>query len=64
MELEELKKKLRTYKKKDIIVVHHAEMQAYVREVDLEEVKENIANPDKLVFAQKQKARRDNEEKY
>ena len=40
MDLEELKERLRKYKKDDIIITKHAELQAFVREVDLEEVKE------------------------
>ncbi|MBU0760579.1 MAG: hypothetical protein KJ600_06410 [Nanoarchaeota archaeon] len=45
MNLDELKQKLRTYKKEDIKITSHADMQAYVREINVEEVKENITNP-------------------
>ena len=41
MELEEFKNKLRKYKKKDIIVTKHADMQAFSRKIDLEEVKDS-----------------------
>lgn len=51
MELEELRNKLKKYRKEDIIITKHAELQAYVRQIDLEEVKSNITNPEKLVFA-------------
>jgi len=64
MDLKELKKKLSSYNKKDIIITEHANFQAFTRDVDLEEVKENIINPTKLVYAEKQKAKYKNEEKY
>ncbi|MCK4670246.1 MAG: hypothetical protein KAT43_03505 [Nanoarchaeota archaeon] len=59
-----LKEKLPKYKKKDIIITYHAEKQAKFRCVDLDEVKENIINPKRLAFAEKQKAEREREEKY
>jgi len=55
MKLNDFKTKLSQYKKSDIIITHHAELQAFVREVDLEEVKENILNPTKLVHVKNQK---------
>ena len=64
MELEELKKRLRNYKIEEIIVTEHAELQAFSRDVDLKEVKENILNPVKLVYAKQQEAKNDDEEKY
>ena len=64
MNLEELKNKLRKYKKEDIIITKHAELQAFVREVDLEEVKENIINPVKLVYVKEQESEREDEKKY
>ncbi|MFH1801800.1 MAG: hypothetical protein ABH804_03155 [archaeon] len=64
MELEQLKTKLREYKKSDIIITDHADLQAFVRNVDLEEVKENIVNPVRLVYAKKQDAKFKGEEKY
>ncbi len=64
MNLEELKKKLRTYKKSDIIITEHANFQAFTRNIDLEEVKENVINPVKLVYAKKQEAKYKGEEKY
>ena len=64
MNLEELKEKLKKYQRKDIIITDHAEMQAIFREVELSEVKNNIINPDKLVYVEKQKAKNPNEEKY
>ncbi len=63
MNLEELKRKLKSYKKEEIIITKHAELQALIREVDLEEVKDNIINPEKLVYAQKQASFKD-EQKY
>ena len=64
MDVEELKRKLKKYKKKDIIITEHAEIQAYVREIELEEVKNNIVNPEKLVYASEQRAENPDEEKY
>jgi methyltransferase-like protein len=64
MNLELLKNKLKNYSKKDIIFTKHAELQAFVREVILDEVKENIINPIRLVYFEKQEAENDNEEKY
>ena len=61
MNLEELKEKLKNYSKTDIIFTHHAELQAFTRDVDLEEVKENIIHPDKLVYFKTQKSRNENE---
>ena len=64
MKLEELKVKLRSYKKEDIIITKHADLQAYVREVNLDEVKNNIVNPVKLVYFEEQKGKSKNVEKY
>jgi len=64
MELKEVKERLREYQKSDIIITNHAELQAFTRNVDLEEVKENIINPVKLVYAKEQEAKYDDEEKY
>ena len=47
----ELKEKLSKYQKSDIIITNHAGLQAFTRDVDLEEVKENVVNPIKLVYA-------------
>ena len=64
MKLTELKEKLSKYKKSDIVVTNHAELQAFTRNVDLEEVKENVINPTRLVYAKKQEAKYGEEEKY
>lgn len=64
MEIEELKNKLKSYSKKEIIITEHAELQAIVREIDLEEVKNNISNPGKLVFFEEQESKKMNEKKY
>jgi len=64
MILEQLKEKFRKYKKEDIIITKHAELQAFVREIDIEEVKNNIINPEKLVYAEKQDSIKQDEEKY
>lgn len=64
MELGELKTKLKKYKKSDIIFTTHAEIRALGRRINLEEVKENIINPTKLVYAEKVNAKYRGEEKY
>jgi hypothetical protein len=64
MNLDELKSKLGTFKKENIIVSSHAALRAKFRKIDLEEVKENIVNPEKLVYAEQQKAKHEGEEKY
>jgi len=64
MNLEEMKKRFRKYKKSDIIITDHADIQAFTRDVDLEEVKENIINPTKLVHVKEQDAKYKGEEKY
>jgi len=59
-----LVKKLKKYKKEDIIITSHAKDQAIFRSIDMDEVKENIINPKRLEFVRKQKAEKDGEEKY
>lgn len=63
-EINNLKEKLKCYSKERIIITHHAKVQAIIRDMDLEEIKENIINPVKLVYAKKQEAVKENEEKY
>lgn len=64
MDLEEFKKKLKKYKLRDIIFTNHAEIQAIFREVNLEEVRRNILNPDKLIYVEEQDTNNLNKEKY
>ena len=64
MELEEFKTKLRKYKKEDIIFTKHAEIRALGRGIELEEVKENIINPVKLVYARELNGDHKDEEKF
>jgi len=64
MELKELKEELKKYKKSDIVITDHAELQAFTRDVDLEEVKENVVNPVRLVYIKRQEAKYKGEEKY
>jgi hypothetical protein len=56
--------RLSRYRKGDIIISFHAVEQAIFRGIDLEEVRQNILEPTRLSFAEKQKAKNDNEEKY
>ncbi len=64
MELTNFKKRLSEYKKSDIIFTTHAEIRAIGRGIDLEEIKENIIHPEKLVYAKKTDAKYKNEERY
>ena len=64
MEVSELKSKLRTFKKEDIIITNHAKDQAEFRQIDLEEVKKNVINPEKLVYVEEQQAKKEGENKY
>ena len=61
---EQVKEKLSTYNKEDIIITNHAYLQAICREINIDEVKENIINPKRLSFARKEKAENNDEEKY
>ncbi len=45
--------KFKNYKREDIIITDHAEEQAIFRNISLSEIKENIINPKRLVFAGK-----------
>lgn len=64
MNLDELKQKLSSYSKKEIIITDHAEIQAIVRGISLEEVKQNIMKPEKLVYAREQEPKKYGEEKH
>ena len=64
MDLDKLKEKLSKYKKSEVVITMHAEIRALGRGIDLNEVKENIVNPEKLVYAKKTDAKFKGEEKY
>ena len=64
MDIEDFKKRLKKYSKEDIIITKHADMQAFSRRIDLEEVKRNILNPERLVYCSKQETEITDEEKY
>ena len=64
MDLDIFKQKLGEYSKSEIIITNHAKGQAEVRQINLDEVKENILHPDKLVFAEEQEAKGSKEKKY
>ena len=59
----ELLTKLKKLTAKDIIFTHHAEIQAYVRQIDLDEVRENLLNPRRLKYVSREPAKR-GESKY
>jgi len=52
------------YKKEDIIITDHAKEQAVFRGLNLSEIKNNLNHPQRLVFAGKLDAEKENEEKY
>lgn len=56
-------RKLRRYDALDIVFTDHALIQARVRQIDPEEIKNNILNPKRLKYAEKQSARK-GETKY
>jgi len=58
MNVEEFKKKLKEYKKEEIVLTKHAEIRALQRNIDIEEVVSNILSPEKLVFVKKQEEER------
>jgi len=64
MNLKELKEKLRTYNKSNISFTDHAEIRAFIRNINLNEIKENIINPKKLAAFKEVKAEKDNERKF
>ena len=64
MDLEEFKQKLKKYSENDIKITEHAREQADFRNISIEEVKNNILHPDKLVFVEEQKAIVAKETKY
>ena len=49
MEIEKFKEKLSRYKEQDIVFTSHAEIRALHRDINLDEVKQNILNPEKLI---------------
>jgi len=64
MNIEEFKARLKGYKREDIIVTEHADLRADFRKIDLEEVKNNIVNPERLVFIKEVKSKFLNERKF
>ena len=64
MNINELKNKLKKFQNNEIIITSHARIQAIVRDIELEEVRKNISNTEKLVYMIQQETTRKNEEKY
>lgn len=64
MNIDNFKEKLKGYNKESIIFTHHTEIRALMRDINLEEVKNNIINPIKLVYFKEQKSEKDKEYKY
>lgn len=59
-----LKQKIKKYDKEDIVITKHAKEQAAVRQISLEEIRQNIIKPERLYFVELQQAKQANEEKY
>ena len=59
-----LKEKLKQYSVEQIIFTKHALEQAIFRDVNLEEIKQNIINPFRLTYALSQDANNPSEQKY
>lgn len=64
MDINTFKEKLKSYDKKHIFLTNHAKIRALMRNIDLEEVKNNIINPVKLVYFKEQKSEKEKEYKY
>ena len=64
MDIVELKDKLKSYSNRNIIVTDHASIRADFRKVTIEEVKNNITNPEKLVYFREVEAKFSNERKF
>lgn len=64
MDINNFKEKLKGYNKQDIIITEHAKIRAFGRGINLEEVKDNIINPFRLVHFEEQKAKYKDEKKY
>ena len=63
MDLEEFKKRLSKYSRNDIIFTGHTKIRAMLRNIDLEKVKDNIINPEKLAYVTKEETTH-NKEKF
>lgn len=48
-DLDKFKEKLARYSKKDIVFTSHAEIRALFRDINLEEIRDNILSPERLV---------------
>jgi hypothetical protein len=62
--VEALKLKLKKYRFEEIIISNHAIERARFRSIDLDEVRKNIINPIRLIYASRQDALNIGEEKY
>ena len=59
-----LAKKLVKFTKKEIIISEHALIRIEQRQLDINEIKENITNPIRLKYAFKQQSKHHDEEKF
>jgi len=54
-------KKLKSFKKGDIKISHHAMIRIRQRQLNINEIKENIINPKRLKYAIRQHSRKEGE---
>lgn len=59
-----LLKKLKLYSREDIVISSHAEIRMIQRQINKDEVIDNIINPKRLDYAIKEKAEVESEEKF
>ena len=57
-------KRLKSFKKEDVIITHHTLIRLCQRQISEQEVIENIINPKRLEYAIKEKAANAGEEKF
>lgn len=59
-----VKERLKSFRKEDIIISDHALIRIVQRQINQEEIVENIINPVRLEYAVRDKAENKNEEKF
>lgn len=64
MELEEIRKKLKTYTEDDIMLKEHALLKCFQREITREMIIDNLLNPEKLIDFIEEKSKFIGESKF
>ncbi|HIJ99005.1 TPA: DUF4258 domain-containing protein [archaeon] len=62
--MDEIKRKLLSYKKDQIFITPHVKLKLVEREIQEEMIYNNLLNPEKLVDFEEQKSKRAGERKY